>query len=356
MSNIPSYQPGATVEHGIKLSSNEAPLGTSQKVIEAICKAAKNTYRYPQHNHDALHHIISKKHAVAQDNILCGNGSDELICFITQEYLQPKDTVIVGTPSFSIYTIASSLAKATVVASPLKNWHFNIEHILDTIDNTKILFLCSPNNPTGTCIAPQEIMTLLQEIPETVYIVLDLAYIDFVEKKYTIDYKNLLSTHPNIILLHTLSKAYGIAGLRVGYAIANTQIISALTPHRMPFNINTLAFIAAQEALLDTVHYNNTLQHVEKERARLLKEYTQLGCNPIPSQANFITLFPPLSRIKEYHKKYGTIAQAIFHYFLQQDPPISIRPLNSFGLDSGIRISIGTEQENDLVLNRLSQL
>ena len=357
MKNIPIYQPGVIVENGIKLSSNEAPLGTSSKVIETIHTIVKNIHYYPRHDHKNLHTIIAKKHAVSSENILCGNGSDELISFITQHYLDIQDKVIVGSPSFPMYTIASTLEKAHIVPIPLKNWHFDLERILDTIDNTKMLFLCSPNNPTGTCIDTKELLTFLQAVPETVYVVLDLAYIDFTENKYSLDYNILLSTYKNIILLHTLSKAYGLAGLRVGYAIANTHIISALTSYRMPFNINSIALAAAKEVLNDTVYYNNTLQHVKTEKKRLFEAYETLGCKPIPSQANFITLFPSIdSHIKKKYKQYDTTAKIIFQYFLQQSPPISIRPLDSFGLDSAIRISIGTEQENNLVLDRLSHI
>ncbi len=356
---IPRYVPGVSIENGIKLSSNEAALGPSSQVLTCIKEYCHHLHRYPEHDHSKLEQQTSKLLGLQAPQVLFGNGSDELLCFITREFLNHKnspknDEVIIANHTFSMYRIASMLAHAKVQTVPLRHWHFDLESIQMAIQKeTRIIFLASPNNPTGTCIDPAQLKGFLDRLSNDVFVVLDEAYIDFADEKYSTDYSTLLSWHPKLILLRTMSKAYGLAGLRIGYAVAEQGIINALRKHRMPFNLNSLALRAAHVAFKDTEHYNQNVELVRKERARLTEAYAKMNCKPILSQANFITIIPPIR--PEILQKFEGLpsADVLFRFLLQDDPPISIRSLGSFSLPEAVRITIATEAENNLVLERI---
>lgn len=344
LDNIIPYKPGKPVEEVrrefglkdiVKLASNENPMDPSPAVIDAINRAAKDVNRYPDGGCFYLRGALEKKLSVNGDNIIFGNGSDEVIVLAIRAFVDPGDEVIVSDPSFLVYKIASAIEGANIRFVPWKNYRYDLDGMVGSItDRTKIIFLANPDNPTGNFISKEEFDTFLKKVPEDIIILVDEAYYEFAAGKDYPETINLINRKDrNIILTRTFSKAYAMAGLRLGYGIARKDIIEILNKIREPFNVNSIAQAAAIAALDDTEYVDTSVSLVRGEMERYYKFFDSLDVTPIPSRANFILVDT------------GRDSTKIFDYMLKKG--IIIRDMSAWGLKGYIRVNMGLETEND---------
>lgn len=331
------------IDKVIKLAGNENTNGYSPRVKEAIRNSLEGLSYYPDMNCTALREKLSKLHHVDTEELIFGNGSFELISIIAQTFLEADDESIISEPSFGWYKNVTWQMGAKVVSIPLHNFTVDLHRISQSItEKTRIIWLCNPNNPTGTIISEQALRDFLRELRSDIILVLDEAYADFVTEK---DYPNsiaLLKNYENIIILRTFSKAYGLASFRIGYGIASRQVISYLNKVRIPINTNALAQIAAAASLEDGDFRQRVLTNNKKGLELYYKTLAQLGLEYIRSNCNFI-LFNT-----------GTDSELIAKEYLKRG--IIIRAGKEFGLPTWVRISIGTYEENLLVLDILREI
>ena len=342
ISSIKPYVPGKPTEalereygivDSIKLASNENPLGPSPKAVEAIKQAIGNLHRYPDGSGHNLIQKISKHFGLSPQNIVLGNGSDEIIGMLASAFLQPGEEVILPRPSFLMYEITAFAVGATPVFVPLKSLSIDLKKITEGITSkTRMVFLCNPNNPTGTIVSKNDFEKFLKKIPPEVIVVVDEAYIEFVRDQncarsiYYID-----DTRP-LITLRTFSKAYGLAGLRVGYGIMPKEIANLLNRVRPPFNTNSLAQAGACAALDDTIFFKKTLALVHEELDFLHDALDRLGIKYFPTQTNFFLV------------DVGKDADEIYENMLRQG--VIVRSMKSYGYSNYIRINVGLHEEN----------
>lgn len=331
------------IERIIKLAGNENTHGYSKKVKEAIQQSLEGLSYYPDMNCTVLREKLSELHDIEQEQLIFGNGSFELISIIAQTYLEEGEEAIIAEPSFGWYKNVTWQMGAKVVSLPLKNYKVDLEAIKKKITGrTKIIWLCNPNNPTGTIIKEKELQGFLEELPPGIILVLDEAYIDYVLEEGYPDSIRLLKSYPNIILLRTFSKAYGLASFRIGYGISSKEVILQLNKVRLPINTNALAQAAAAASLEDRVFYRYVLGNNKAGLELYYKALTELGLEFVPSNCNFILFDTGLDGdtvAGEYYKK-----------------GILIRSGKEFGLPTWVRISIGTKEENQLVLEILKEI
>lgn len=341
---VKNYTPGKPIEEVqrefgldevIKLASNENCMGASPKALAAVRKNLSRVNRYP----DALSFYLKEKLAaflgVESGNIVVGNGSDEIICMAVRTFVEPGDEVVIASPTFLIYEIVSQLHDARITLVPVRK---DLKHDLAAMkaaitDRTKIVFIANPDNPTGTYVNRAELEAFLDGLPGHVVVFLDEAYYEFAADVYA-DYPNGLNYlgRPGLIVSRTFSKAYGLAGLRVGYAVAGTEVAAYLDRTREPFNVNLLAQVAAEAALGDKAFLKKTLAHVAKEREFLCAEIVKMGLSFIPSATNFLVL-----DLKRDCKE-------VFTALLRKG--VIVRDMKAWGLDTHIRVTIGTRTEN----------
>ncbi len=351
---IEPYKAGLTIEEVkkkynlkkiIKLASNENSFGPSPKVIEKLKNFSQKAYIYPDGNSSLLKEKISSNIGLKSYNIILGNGSNEIIELIYRTYLNSGDKIISCYPTFSFYKICASTTNAKFLEVPLLNYKFNLNGILNNIDNkVKIVIICNPNNPTGTIVENFELETFIKEMPDNVLIVLDEAYIEFVNKNKNLDSINIIKKYPekSIIILRTFSKLYGLASLRIGYGISNKIIIDHLNRVRQPFNVNGFAQVAALEALNDIEYANFVINKINEGKKFIYSEMEKLNVDFIQSETNFI--FFKLNRDNNY----------IFDEFLKRG--VIIRSLKSFGYNKALRVTIGTQEENKIFIDVLKEI
>lgn len=333
----------------IKLASNENPIGVSPLVQEAICKRAGLAFRYPQSGNPRLKAALARKLGVNTDRIVTGNGSDEIIDLLFRvTATSGVHNVVVFQPCFGLYPTQAALCGIELRRVMLNtNFSFPFEKALSLVDeNTALIFVTTPDNPSGHAVLREELLAFAEKIPETCLLVVDEAYIDFTDnsEKYSI-----LSDMPKhlidrVAVLRTFSKVHGMAGLRLGYGIMPPEIADYMWRIRLPFSVNILAEEGALAALEDTAFYSKTLEVVRCGRTFLSKELTQLGCHVFPSQANFLMFIPPK----------GVNAHKIFNELLKQG--LILRPLDSYGLPDFLRVSIGNSEENKYLITVLHKL
>lgn len=350
LKRLASYKPAKTLEsvkrelgfeNIIKLAGNENRLGCSEKVIKIIEEQKEAFSFYPDMNCTILRNKLTKIHDVADENLVFGNGSFELISLIALAYLEEGDESLVPDPSFAWYQNVTLQMNAEPVRIPLKDFSVDTDALLDRItDKTKIIWLCNPNNPTGTILLEPELKEFVRKVPDHILIVLDEAYIDFVESEY-FDTVALTKEYKNIILLRTFSKLYGLASFRLGYGIADQDITEKLNRIRLPINVNFAAQKAAEASLEDEAFQNRVLENNRKGLDLYYAELDQLGMEYIRSNGNFILIHIGID---------GAVAE---QKFLEQG--ILIRNASEFGLDGWIRISIGTFAENKKVIQVLKK-
>ncbi len=362
MSVIPYFE-GKSKPNAIKLSSNESPFAPSPLIKQAALHALKTIHTYPNTDHTEIKTILAKYHNIEKSFIILGNGSDEILSFASQCFLHNKDMVVIPHNTFSIYTIISQCSNAKICKVPLKEGFLDLAAIRKTIaPSTAMVFICNPNNPTGTALPSTEIMNFASSLPKNTFLILDQAYIDFADHHYAVKPEELIKAHKNTIILHTFSKAHSLGGVRIGYGIAHSSIIARLSQVKMPFNINTLAYTMALTSLKNKDHYKKATQYIINERNRMNNKYKKLGISFYESKANFICLHP-YSFLHENLQKYLVyietkkrlpIADIVFDFFSHHN--IMIRSLTSFGMPFHIRITIGTKKQNNDVISVFQKL
>ncbi|MBE9562337.1 MAG: histidinol-phosphate transaminase [Proteobacteria bacterium] len=343
------YQQGKPIselkrEYGInniiKLASNENPLGPSFRVLAALQSELAELYRYPDGNGFALKQSLSKKLQVKTNSITLGNGSDDLLELVARAFATNEDAILFSEHSFIVYSLVTQAIGATAIVVPTKNWGCDLELMIQKITtNTKVIFIANPNNPTGTWVTKFELQIFLEKVPNHIVIVMDEAYYEYARENQ--DYPNSLewlSKYPNLIITRTFSKAYGLAGLRIGYSISHPDIADILNRVRQPFNVNSLALTAATIALQDDEHIQNSVKMNQQGMQQLITAFNNLDLEYIPSLCNFIMV------------KVGDGAK-IYEKLLQQG--IITRPLP---IPEYLRISIGNEKENEFLIKALQNL
>jgi histidinol-phosphate aminotransferase len=353
LETLPVYQPGRPIEEVarelgipakqiIKLASNENPFGPSPKALAAIQEAARHLHLYPDGNAFYFKQKLAAKLGVAPANVILGNGSNEIIEFLGHALLGPGDDIVVSEYCFAIYPIVAKMLGANIVTVPSKNYGHDLPAMLNAITpRTKAVFVANPNNPTGTLASNEEVMALVNGVPSHAVLVMDEAYIEFLDKPLDLVPTIMRGEKQNLILMRTFSKIYGLAGTRVGYGIAHPDFISALEKIRQPFNINSLAQAGGLAALDDADHVRKTRENNAIGKSYLQKELVALGCETIPTYANFV-----LARVGD--------GQGVFEKL--QKHGVIVRPMGGYKLPEWIRISIGTPDENARFVSTLKKV
>jgi histidinol-phosphate aminotransferase len=324
----------------VRLSANENPLGPSPAVVAAIVGEAARAHLYPDGGATALREALAGRLGVAADQIVIGNGADELLALIAWAALDPGDEVVVPEPSFEPYAIGVTLAGARVVGSPLAGYDIDLDDVRARVtDRTKAVMLCSPHNPATTIIRRSSLLRFLEALgPDSPIIVLDEAYRDFCDDSDYPDGVALLRHYPRLVVLRTFSKIAGLAGLRVGYAAASAETIDRLNRTRAPYNVNRLAQVAALAALEDQAHLDRTRRLVIEERAFLTAELTKRGYRFPRSYANFL-----LVAVSDAGGLRARLMKA----------GILVRDGASVGFPGHLRFSVGLRETNQQLLSLL---
>ncbi len=349
------YQPGKPVselerELGIrnilKLASNENPLGPSPEVLSALQDALVEIPRYPDGNGYALKKSLAEKYGIGIDQITLGNGSNDVLELVARTFLSPGACAIYSQYAFAVYPIVVQAIGAKGITVPAGNssgghgYGHDLEAMARRVtDECKVVFIANPNNPTGTYCDGAALRTFLEALPRQVIIVVDEAYFEYVETGDYPDSLALLKRHPNLVVTRTFSKAYGLAGLRVGYAISTPEIADLLNRVREPFNVNSLALVGAEAALLDPDYIKRSIETNSQGLNQLMQGLEKLGIDYIPSVGNFLTF------------NCKRLAFPIFQGLLRQG--VIVRPLDNYELPQYLRVTVGTARENIAFLKAL---
>ncbi|MEX2460726.1 MAG: histidinol-phosphate transaminase [Paenibacillaceae bacterium] len=328
----------------IKLASNENPLGPSPKAIEAIRNALPELHRYPDADASKLKQAIAKAYEVDPEQLIVTNGGDELITLVSEAFLDVGDEVVVPEPSFSEYKFGALLMDAVVKNVPLKaDFTYDVGAILAAVTTrTKIVYLCSPNNPTGTILTKSELQQILDALPKRVFLVLDAAYSHYTSNAEYSDGMEFVRAGYPVLVLQTFSKIYGLAGIRVGFGVAPIEIIQSIVQVKEPFNVNALAQVAAMAAIGDNEHVIRSGQLVREERLRLYDSLRQLGLNYTESMSNFILV------------ELGPEAKSLYERLMAKG--VIVRYGLIWGLPQHVRVSVGLPEENDRFIEVLREL
>lgn len=355
------YQPGKPIselarEYGlgesriIKLASNENPLGPSPKAIEAIRTTAQAVHRYPDGNAYVLRSALAKHHEIAPERIVLGNGSNDLLDMVARTFLGPARQALFAQYAFAIYPIATRSAGGEGIMVPANPpghrqpyGHDLRAMVVRVTQKTRVVFLANPNNPTGNWLSEGELETFLEKVSDDVIVVVDEAYVEYAEglAGYR-EASGWLERFPNLVITRTFSKAYGLAGLRVGYALCSADIAELLNRVRHPFNVNSIAQAAAAAALTDPGHVARAVELNKRERERLSADLRGLGVRVLPSAGNFLCV------------EIGGQAAAVNEALLREG--IIVRPLVSYALPRFLRVSLGTGEENDRFMASLQEM
>jgi histidinol-phosphate aminotransferase len=346
---IAPYEPGKPIEelerelmihNPIKLASNENPLPPSDRVQKAIIAALSSLDRYPDGSGFYLRQALAKKHGVMPDQVVLGNGSNELIELLVRSFLRPGDEAVVPHPSFVVYPMIVQAAGGVRVMVMLKDFRLDLDAMARAITPmTKIVFVANPNNPTATIVTRDEVEHFMSRVPERTIVVFDEAYIEFAMGPDFPDTLSYVKQGRKLVVLRTFSKAASLAGLRVGYGIADADAIALMNRIRQPFNVNSLAQVAALAALDDEAHILECVRMIEAGRHYLYDEFKRIGLQYVPSRANFILV------------DVGRNAADIYQKLLHQG--VIVRPMTPFGLETALRITVGTPEENRKLVKAL---
>ncbi|MDY6993291.1 MAG: histidinol-phosphate transaminase [Pseudomonadota bacterium] len=346
---LQAYPPGKPIaelqrEYGlsdvIKLASNESPLGPSPQAVQAVQLALTELARYPDGNGFQLKQALAQQLNVSMPELILGNGSNELIELIARTFVTAEQAIIFSEYAFAVYPLVTQAIGAQAIVTPACEWGHDLNAMYAAItDDTRLIFIANPNNPTGTWVNKTTLEAFLTVVPEQILVVVDEAYFEYVTE---VDYPNSLvwlKRYPNLIVLRTFSKAYGLAGLRVGYAVCHEDIAELLNRVRQPFNVNSLALVAASASLTDYVHLETAIALNHQGQQQLTEAFEQLGLSYIPSVGNFISV-----NVGEG----ATVYQALLR------EGIITRPLGN--MPEHLRISIGLPEENDRLIHALSKV
>ncbi|RUM35802.1 MAG: histidinol-phosphate transaminase [Desulfobulbus sp.] len=333
------------ISESIKLASNENSWGPSPRAVEAITDMLTGLHRYPDGSSYYLTQAIADWVEAEPEQIVLGNGSNEVIEFLVKAFVLAGDEVITSHPSFLMYQKFVQVRGGKNTVIELNQLEHDLEAIIQaTTEKTRLIFLDNPNNPCATLISKKHFQDFLLQLPETVIVVLDEAYIDFVNPEQRIDTLDLINNNsgiPAVVALRTFSKAFGLAGLRIGFGIMHADIASLLHRVRQPFNINLPAQIGALAALRDKTHYDLTMQGTKDGLAWLTERIRTLGCTPYPSHTNFFLI--------------DVCGDATKLYEAMLYKGVIVRSMQAYGFPNFIRITIGTEQENTRFIAALQE-
>ena len=351
LANLPVYQPGRPLEEVarelglsseslIKLASNENPLGPSPKAVEAMHQRASEIHLYPDGNAFYLRNAMAERLGVDVNQLIFGNGSNEIIEFVAHALLGPGTNIVVSQYCFAIYPIVAHLTGADCIAVPAKDYGHNLPAMGEAITrDTRIIFVANPNNPTGTLASHEDVLALVDAVPEHTLLVMDEAYFEFLESP--LDLVPCLREKPNLLLMRTFSKIYGLAGLRIGYGIGHPEFIAALEKVRQPFNLNAMAQAAALAAIDDTGHLEATRTNNAAGLEFIEQGLREINIQTVRSHANFIL---------------ANVGDGTGTFQKLQERGVITRPMAGYQLPEWIRISIGTPTENELCLSALREL
>ncbi len=351
LASVAPYAPGKPIEEvkrelgltrAIKLASNENPLGPSPKAIAAVRRALSQLHRYPDSCAFYLTRALSRRLKVSPDQIIVGNGSDELITLALRAFVDPGQEVVTARPTFLIYRIAAQIAAARVREIRMKNLRYDLAAMRRAVGpKTKMIFIANPDNPTGTYVTRRELASFLKDLPKRVILFLDEAYAQVVDAPDYPDGRSYIGRHP-VIVTRTFSKAYGLSGIRVGFGVSSREIIQAMHRVREPFNVNNLAQAAALAALGDQAHLRATRRLLATQKPYLYRELERLGLKPVPSATNFV-LFrvgPRASRIGQ-----GLLRRGII-----------VRDMRAWNLPEYLRVTVGLPGENRAFIRALKEV
>ena len=338
LKDVSPYVPGTSyacdLKKMVRLSSNEGALGMSQKALLAYHQAIMTLSRYPDRENLHLREALAKRYQIDMHNIVCGNGSDELIQLLMWVYTQEGDDILYSEHGFLLYPINACLVGARPIAVPEQALKADIQAILDYVTpRTRMVILANPNNPTGSYLNEAELYLLRGQLREDILLVIDAAYSEFVERKDYSHGMSMVGQTQNVAVLRTFSKIYGLAGLRLGWLYAASEVISMLDRVRQPFNINSVAQLVGVAALGDTQHVKQAYEHNKTYRTWLERELTHLGWKVYPSVANFLLV------------SFGSTDQARAVDHTLRDQGILVRPMDAYRLSDCLRITIGKPEE-----------
>ena len=350
--NLKPYEPGKPVEdlerelgikNAIKLASNENPMGPSPLALKAVDNILSGLHRYPDGNALRLKEAISNENNVEIEQITVGNGSNDIIEFVVRSFLSTQDSAVFSKHAFAVYPLAVQTVGAQGIEVPAKDWGHDLSAMNNSIqDNTKLIFIANPNNPTGTFIPRDEIISFLDKVSKDVIVLLDQAYFDYASyENNDVDFE-FVNEFPNLIISRSFSKAYGLAGFRVGYSVSSREIADYLNRVRQPFNANSLALVAAEAALSDRDHMMKSLKMNSEQKMVLYKGLEDLGYQYIPSAGNFICF----DCKQDAEKKYNELLQE----------GVIVRSMGVYKMPNHLRVTIGLPEENSIFLEKLAKL
>ncbi len=354
--SLQPYQPGKPlaelereygIRHAVKLASNENPLGPGQKALAAIERHLADLSRYPDGNGFSLKKALSKKHGVNMDQLTLGNGSNDILEFLARAFVARGDEVIFSEHAFAVYPIVTQAVGGRAVVVAAKNFGYDLDAIAATVsDKTRLIFIANPNNPTGTWLTEKALRDFLKKIPAQVLVVLDEAYYEYAMDPAlrACGYTSVMSwigEYANLVVTRTFSKAYGLAGLRIGYSVSHAEVADMLNRVRQPFNTNSLALAAAEAALDAEAHLRQSLKVNAEGMQIFTQAFDQLGLDYIPSAGNFICV-----KVGDAGHVYEALLRA----------GMIVRPVANYGLPEYLRITIGRADENARFLDALKKI
>lgn len=352
LESLQPYPPGKPIEsvqreYGLekiaKLASNENPYGPSPLALTAISEELKNLHLYPESNCYYLREKLARHHQVSEDHLFFGNGSDEIVALLALTLFEEQQNIVCSEHTFIRYEMGAMSMGASTKHVPLSDWKHNVDGLIAAVDsNTRCVFIANPENPVGTAISHTEVEKLLAAVPSDVLVILDEAYYEFAAD--WADYPRsgeLYKKYSNLVILRTFSKAYGLAGLRLGYAIGSPELWSAIDRIRPPFNVNRLAQAACMAALDDHDHLRRTIDGNAEGRNYLYQEFRRLNIEFIPSYTNFIlfNMKRPALPVYELLLRRGAI----------------VRPMGIYKLPNHLRVSIGLSEENKFFIDAITK-
>lgn len=346
------YQPGMPIEQLqrelglaeiIKLASNESPLGPAPAALEAARHALLDIARYPDGNGFTLKARLSEVIGVTPEQITLGNGSNDVLEFVARAFAGPGSEIVFSEHAFVVYPLVAALVGAKAVSVPARDYGHDLEAMSKAINsNTRVVYIANPNNPTGTWVNGNALAAFIAAVPPDVLVVVDEAYREYVDNDGYPDCVAWLEERANLVVTRTFSKAYGLAGLRVGYSVSHPQIADLLNRVRQPFNVNSVALAAAQAALCDTAHLQQAIQLNREGLAYLEAQFNRLRVPFIPSIGNFISFQLPSD------------AAPVYQALLREG--VIVRPIGAYGMPRHLRVSVGLATENQRFVQALERV
>lgn len=346
------YQPGKPVEElerelgltdVVKLASNESPLGPGAAARAAAGAALENMARYPDGNGTVLKQTLARKLGVSEERLVLGNGSNDVLELAVRAFVTAEHEVIFSEHAFAVYPLATQAASARAVVTPARDWGHDLAAMTKAVSaRTRLMFIANPNNPTGTWVSAKALTRLMERVPEDVLVVVDEAYCDYVDAPDYPDCVSWLERHSNLIVTRTFSKAYGLAGLRVGYAVAHPQVADLMNRVRQPFNVNSVALAAAAAALEDDEHLLRSVAVNRSGMMQLTRAFDAMGLDYIPSAGNFVSV------------DVGRPGGEVFDALLRRG--VIVRPVDNYGMPHHLRVTVGLEQENTRFIEALKKV